>query len=71
MNPPDQPLAFHVCPHCGRAVPASSTERYCPNDGQALLRHCPACHAPILSPYARFCTHCGHALRQTTTGGEI
>jgi predicted amidophosphoribosyltransferase len=40
-------------------VPATSKERYCINDGEKLLEHCPACHAAITSPYTRFCAGCG------------
>ena len=69
---------FHLCPRCFRAVPAAAGEHYCPNDGTALLSACPACDAPIASPYAHFCIACGHpfalvtlterpSLRHTTT----
>lgn len=58
-------LAYRLCPRCLRAVPVQSAERYCVNDGTPLLKSCPACGAPITSPYARHCAGCGAAL---TTG---
>ncbi len=54
-------VAYHLCPQCFRATPASTKERYCPNDGAALLTACPNCHALIPSPYSRFCSSCGQA----------
>ncbi|WP_425556218.1 double zinc ribbon domain-containing protein [Deinococcus rubellus] len=51
-----------MCPHCGRAGPTSSGERYCPNDGTRLLDACPNCRAAITSPYARHCMRSGLAL---------
>lgn len=59
-----QRLTYRLCPRCLRAVPAHSGERYCVNDGTLLLETCPACHAPIRSPYARHCAHCGLPLGQ-------
>jgi hypothetical protein len=59
-DPDPERLAYHLCPRCLRAVPRRSGERYCVNDGERLLEVCPACHAPILSPYAHFCAACGH-----------
>jgi predicted amidophosphoribosyltransferase len=56
---PEFGLSYRLCPRCGRAVPATSKERYCINDGEKLLQHCPACHAAITSPYTRFCAGCG------------
>lgn len=56
------PLAYRLCPRCARAVPTSSPERYCANDGTHLLDACPKCQAPITSPYAHFCVCCGHDL---------
>ncbi|WP_310584190.1 zinc ribbon domain-containing protein [Deinococcus sp.] len=50
---------YRLCPRCGRAVPSSSGERYCINDGSALLAACSACGARITSPYSRFCGACG------------
>jgi hypothetical protein len=50
---------YRLCPHCARAVPAYSSERYCINDGTWLLEACPVCAAPISSPYARYCGTCG------------
>jgi hypothetical protein len=62
--PPGEPSSvfFHLCPKCFRAVPASSGEHYCLNDGQRLLEACPQCGTRITSPYARHCGHCGKAL---------
>lgn len=60
---------YRLCPRCGRTLPSSSREHYCSDDGARLLGDCPACHAPITSPYARYCTRCGHALTQSS-GGE-
>jgi endogenous inhibitor of DNA gyrase (YacG/DUF329 family) len=56
-EPPN--VIFRLCPKCFRAVPASSGERYCLNDGQRLLEACPQCGTRITSPYARHCGHCG------------
>lgn len=61
MNAP--PLRYRLCPHCFRAVPAASGERYCANDGTQLLDACPHCGAPITSPYAQHCVRCGHGYR--------
>lgn len=68
-NDPDDPggpggraavtVRYRLCPRCARAVPLSSGERYCANDGARLLEACPNCHAAITSPYARFCVRCG------------
>ncbi|MDB5046343.1 MAG: hypothetical protein JWQ08_2393 [Deinococcus sp.] len=52
-------LTYRLCPRCLRAVPGHSAEHFCVNDGEKLLDACPACHAPILSPYAQFCAGCG------------
>lgn len=60
---------YRLCPACGRTLPSQSREHYCSNDGARLLSACPVCHTPITSPYARYCTHCGHALTQSP-GGE-
>ncbi|CAM3831494.1 zinc ribbon domain-containing protein [Deinococcus frigens] len=57
--PASPPLAYRLCPRCARAVPATSGERYCANDGTRLMDACPQCRAPITSPYARFCVRCG------------
>ena len=56
------PLAYRLCPRCQRAVPISSPERYCSNDGALLIGACPECRTPIGSPFARFCAACGHDL---------
>lgn len=74
-EPPDDPAAgpdpaptpapvpaavrYRLCPRCGRAVPTTSGERYCANDGARLLDACPNCGASITSPYARYCVRCG------------
>ena len=55
-------LAYHLCPRCGRATPATVGERHCPNDGTAMLQACPGCGAPITSPHGRYCWSCGRAL---------
>lgn len=52
-------LRYRLCVRCFRAVPASSRECYCINDGTAMLETCPLCSTPITSPYARFCAACG------------
>jgi hypothetical protein len=52
-------VTYHLCPRCFRAVPDVSEEAYCPNDGVMLLTACPACGAPITSPYSHFCVRCG------------
>jgi hypothetical protein len=44
-----------LCVRCFRAVPATTGERYCINDGTWLLEACPLCNTPITSAYARFC----------------
>ena len=65
-------LRYRLCPSCARAVPATSSERYCINDGTWLLEACPLCDAPIFSPYAKHCAACGLAfaasVRETTKG---
>ncbi|MBZ9714237.1 zinc ribbon domain-containing protein [Deinococcus multiflagellatus] len=67
--PPRTRARYALCPLCGRAVPLAARERYCPNDGRALLRGCPGCGAPLRTPYARFCTGCGAALLDTAPPG--
>lgn len=61
LGPAPTPAAvrYRLCPRCARAVPSTSGERYCANDGARLLDACPQCHAPITSPYARYCVRCG------------
>lgn len=54
-----QAPSFHLCPECFRATPAKAGERYCPNDGTAMLTACPRCRAAIRSPFARYCSDCG------------
>ena len=64
-------VSYRLCPRCGRAVPAASSERYCINDGARLLDACPTCQAPIVSPYARHCGQCGVNLAPLPlTGGR-
>ncbi len=53
------PLFFHVCPRCARAVPSSTNEQHCINDGTALLKCCPVCQTRITNPYGKFCAGCG------------
>ena len=52
-------LSYRLCPQCFRAVPNTSSERYCINDGSWLLEVCPLCGSAITSPYTRFCSCCG------------
>jgi hypothetical protein len=52
-------LRFRLCVRCFRAVPTSTSERYCINDGTPMLEACPLCNTAISSPYARFCASCG------------
>ncbi|MEW6422688.1 MAG: zinc ribbon domain-containing protein [Deinococcota bacterium] len=63
-------LTYRLCPRCARAVPGSSEERYCASDGTRLLEGCPSCHAPIASPYARFCMKCGVPFTPPESGAE-
>ena len=60
-------LNYRVCPRCARAMPASSEERFCINDGTWMLEGCPLCGAAITSPYARFCGVCGQELQLQAT----
>ena len=53
-------LGFKLCPRCGRALPASSDERHCINDGEVLLIACPVCDTQITHPYAKHCSSCGY-----------
>ena len=57
----DSGLFYRLCPRCNRAVPSQSQERYCINDGEAMLSQCPKCKTRIKNPYARFCAACGLA----------
>jgi hypothetical protein len=52
-------LRYRLCPCCTRAVPATSSERYCINDGTWMLEGCPLCSTAITSPYTCFCATCG------------
>ncbi|MBB5295063.1 double zinc ribbon domain-containing protein [Deinococcus metallilatus] len=58
---PRNPVSYHLCPRCGRAVPAQTQEVFCVNDGTRLLTACPGCAQPIRSPYSQFCPRCGQA----------
>lgn len=64
------PLRYRLCPSCARAVPVSSPEHYCINDGNWLIDACPLCSAPISSPYARFCANCGESLMGADRGNQ-
>jgi hypothetical protein len=55
-----QTMGFKLCPRCGRAVPVSSGERHCINDGEILLTTCPVCATTITHPYAKHCSSCGY-----------
>jgi hypothetical protein len=65
-------LRFRLCVRCFRAVPATTSERYCINDGSPMLEACPSCDTPITSPYARYCAVCGleFAEQPSTRGGS-
>jgi hypothetical protein len=52
-------MGFKLCPRCGRALPVSSNELFCINDGEMLLKSCPVCDTPITHPYAKHCSSCG------------
>jgi ribosomal protein L37E len=56
----NQTMGFKLCPRCGRAVPVSSDERHCINDGEVLLTTCPICATAITHPYAKHCSSCGY-----------
>ena len=58
------PVGFKLCPRCGRAVPVSSGERHCINDGEVLLETCLTCETPITHPYAKHCSSCGYEFAQ-------
>ena len=64
------PLRYRLCPNCARAVPSSSPEHYCINDGTWLIDACPLCSAPISSPYACYCASCGEALLWANQSGQ-
>ncbi len=57
-------ITYRLCLRCYRAVPASSPERHCINDGEQLLEACPRCGSTITSPYARHCGACGQSFEQ-------
>ena len=63
-------LAYRLCPVCLRAVPLTSSEQFCVNDGTRLLDACPRCQAAFASPYTRFCAGCGLDLAQSTPTGR-
>jgi hypothetical protein len=58
-------MGFKLCPRCGRAVPASSDEGHCINDGEMLLKSCPVCDSGIMHPYAKHCSNCGYEFALT------
>jgi hypothetical protein len=57
----ERALRYWLCVRCFRAVPATTREHYCINDGTHMLEACPSCATPIVSPYARYCAGCGLA----------
>ena len=59
-------ITYRLCLRCYRAVPSSSYERHCINDGQKLLEACPLCGSAITSPYARHCGACGCNFAEAT-----
>jgi uncharacterized C2H2 Zn-finger protein len=59
-------IGFKLCPRCGRAVPASSGEKHCINDGEVLLKACPTCETSITHPYAKHCSSCGYEFARAT-----
>lgn len=59
---------YHVCPRCLRATPATAGERFCPNDGSAMITACPSCGSPLGSPYDRYCSRCGAPLLHAAHG---
>lgn len=65
-----EPVRYHQCPRCFRAISASLGEAFCPNDGRSLLKACPGCAAPIRTPYARYCVKCGLNFGQLVTGSR-
>ncbi len=65
-----QVLRYRLCPQCGRAVPASSRERHCVNDGVRLLDACPSCGEAINTPFGRYCAGCGRLLVGARTPPE-
>ena len=64
-------LRFRLCVRCFRAVPATTNERYCINDGTPMLEACPLCSTPITSPYARFCAACGLEFQSSVIHKEV
>jgi ribosomal protein L37E len=60
LNASSYNLGFKLCPRCGRAIPASSDEKHCINDGEILLTTCPVCATTIMHPYAKHCSSCGY-----------
>jgi DNA-directed RNA polymerase subunit RPC12/RpoP len=59
-------VGFKLCPRCGRAVPVSSGEKHCINDGEVLLNACPNCEERIAHPYAKHCSSCGYEFSLVT-----
>jgi hypothetical protein len=62
--PSNPNVQYRICPLCARAVPISSLEHHCINDGTKLLEACPRCEATIHSPYALHCSSCGFEFAQ-------
>ena len=62
-------LRYRLCVLCFRAVPATTSEQYCINDGTPMLETCLLCGTAITSPYARFCASCGFEFA-TSVGKE-
>lgn len=63
-------VAYHLCPRCARATPAGAGESFCPNDGESMLRACPACGARIVTPFGGYCVACGARLIRSGASRE-
>ncbi len=61
---PQPAVQYRICPLCARAVPMTSTEHHCINDGTKLLEACPRCQTSIHSPYTLHCGSCGFEFAQ-------
>jgi hypothetical protein len=64
-------ITYRLCLKCYRAVPISSGELYCANDGERLLETCPGCGTGITSPYARYCVKCGIAFNSPALNSPV